>query len=196
MQKTNIRTASGQPIWYLYPEKTQILLEDIYAGQRNIRYSGQNLVSIMQHSAICTGLSQLYGYSVEEIAYCAAHDLHESYINDLPKGLKEVLPDYCAIEEKWEARVHTALGFTWPPTHAMQEKIKHVDIRALCVEMWIAGWDTWEPAINVANWFGGLPTSQELAVGNNILKPPAPIGTYIWKIILNALDNHIKHEPR
>ena len=160
MQQTHMRTASGQPIWYEDPSKTVVCWQDLAAGLvRQRRYAGALNWSIAQHLALCVELARLRGYSDRLVALCAAHDLHEAYTLDLPKGLKECLPGYWGIEAAWEKHVHQWLGLEVRPED--EALIKAVDVRALAVEMACLDWQDWEPAQGVLAASGGAVTEAE-----------------------------------
>jgi len=172
MQKTHMRTHSGEEIWYLEPHRTKIVPDDVYWGLKNqCRYGGQNEVSILAHLALGLDLCDHHGQTVLEKALFGMHDQHEGLVMDFPQGLKECLPDYKKlIENPWEEYFHREAGFTWPLTEEQVKAVKFIDIRSLVVEMWVAGWGEWDPAIVVANIFGGVPTEAELSIGRYHLK--------------------------
>ena len=172
MQKTPMRTHSGEPLWYLEPHRTRIVLDDLYWGLKNqCRYGGQNDVSILAHLALGLDLCDHHGQNVEEKAYFALHDQHEAHTLDIPQGMKECIPDYKQrIELPWEKHVHESQGLSGPPSEKTAKAVKYIDIRSLGVEMWVAGWGDWQPAIDLLNIFGGPPTGAELAIGRYHLK--------------------------
>jgi hypothetical protein len=168
LQKTHCRTKSGQDIWYEDPSKILILEDDMFEALKNSRrYSGQLDVTILQHLALCVYLANHYGCKPLETSYVAAHDLHEAYVNDIPKGLKECLPEYQKIETAWEDYVHKHLGLLYPLPKEIQTRVTFIDLRALCVEIWHGGWNQsnirqWNPIYRVALGTGGIPTEKEL----------------------------------
>ena len=166
-QKTPMRTATGEPIWVLEPEKTTVRWFDLKTALSNQRrYHGFLDWTIAQHLALCTRLAinepdtyaeeeeihdgmsldektSIYRRRAEMIAAAAAHDLQEAYVMDLPKGLKECCPNYQVIENRWEKHVHESLGLK----HGVfTDFVKKIDLRALAIELQLLGWEGWEPA--------------------------------------------------
>lgn len=165
-QTREARTFSGQPIWYERPEETKIVLVDIRSGLfHEARYAGQlghHRVSVLEHSVVVTRLCQVD----EARPYAAAHDAHEAYVKDIPTGLKQLLPEYRRIEDKWEEHVHRALGLEWPVPPEIRAEVKRADRRAAAVEMTLGGWRPgWAPADRA-----DPPTDAELAVGSAVLQ--------------------------
>lgn len=137
--KPDMTTHSGEPMWFQEPEKTKINYNDIkFAIKRLARYNCQYDVLLYQHLYLCGRLSEHY-YPGEILtkAYCVSHDLHETYIGDLPTGLKKYLPDFQYIEQLWELHVHEQIGI--PLYHCPHEKVKFIDRRALALEMYYIG---------------------------------------------------------
>lgn len=182
LQKRINRTASGQPILYRDPSQTKIVEQDIYLGLKNeCRYNGQLEVPVLFHTALCCVLDSQHNI---RSVHVALHDMHEAYVKDIPAGLKDCLPDYQIIEKLWHDYVHHCFGIT-PDDKDVY--VKYIDIRALCVEMWVGLWGDWEPAQIVANKFGGCPTKQELKLYQEILnKSPQEQ----WTDILNVIKTN------
>jgi hypothetical protein len=129
-------TASGAEIDYLRPELTKIVLEDcLLPLSRMGRYAGLIPVTVLEHLALCVELAKYHSLDDVEVALCAAHDLHEAIMVDLPTPLKALLPDYRAIEDRWEAHVHRQLGLPWPRSEKQVKRVHFIDARAAVVEM-------------------------------------------------------------
>ena len=168
LQKTAMRTYSGQPIDYRNPQQTEVLWDDLEVGMRKLRYAGHLNFPISRHLLLCVYLAKIYRdhggapLTHRERALIGAHDLHESYVMDIPKGLKECLGEaYAVIEAAWEEHVHRELGL-WPITQAERDLAKHYDTRALALEMHFLGWCDWAPGIEVLDATGGAPTDAEI----------------------------------
>lgn len=130
------RTSTGQPIDYSNPSLTEVLWDDIEVQlDREVRYGGARDINVLTHSALCVELGKAYGLPKPALGYIAAHDLHEYVVGDVPSALKALLPEYHRIEELWAAHVHTSLGLAWPVSPELAAVVKHVDRRALVVEM-------------------------------------------------------------
>lgn len=132
----DICMASGEPVWFLYPERTRVLAADLRVHlPRVIRYNGALPWSDLQHLALCVGLADLLGFPTSARPYIAAHDLHEAVVGDLPTHLKRLVPAYKDIEHAWEAHVHRSIGLEWPVPEDIAWSVKRIDQVALCVEM-------------------------------------------------------------
>lgn len=122
---------SGVEIDYLNFDNTPIHESDLYRGVcGEHRYLNAIPVPLILHLALCADLAKLRGYSIAEVAACAAHDLHEVYFRDLPTGLKDLCPDYARIEKLGEASVFRRLNLDGVD----KSRIKHIDSLALIVE--------------------------------------------------------------
>lgn len=174
---------SGMPIDFDYPEEAVVVWEDLFTISSNIRrYNGCIDCTLLSHHALCTVLARAQ-YGVDDllaIAYAAAHDLHECYIGDVNGNLKKRLPDFQAIESKWEQAVHNTIGLPWDqrPTN----KVKFVDLRALLVESRELGYKGYQ---RISTWLDSEPTELEVDLFNYIqaLTPEDQ-----WAIVMDAIE--------
>jgi hypothetical protein len=139
------------------------------------RYAGQLPVSGLHHAVICGLLAELYYPDQPMIrCYAVAHDVHECYWPDQIQPMKRLIPELKKYEKPWEAHVHTELDLAWPRDTATETAIKHIDNRAVAVEV-----ATWHHPRR--EWFypahGGEPTAEERAVGAAVVGVP-PIRLY------------------
>jgi len=92
-----INALSGAVIDYRNPQNSVFTLEDIAAGLSNeCRFAGQldKFYSVAQHSILVLALAP------RELAiHALMHDASEAFMKDIPKPLKNMLPDYEKIEE-------------------------------------------------------------------------------------------------
>ena len=160
-QVTESRTFTGQEISYWSPEAMEVLWLDLKVGMREVRYCGQLGTApwtVAHHLALCGRLAPA---DSRIRALAVAHDLHEAYVKDLPKGLKECLGStYATIEGYWEQHVHRELGL-WPISPTEATEVKRIDVRALALEMSLLGWHEWPPARRVLDASGGPITETE-----------------------------------
>lgn len=143
MKYPDMTTICGHWIYFDKPEEATIDLEDLRIHTSNIcRYNGAIDWKLQQHLMLCLLLAQHYApirlreqkpteHKIQ-IAFAAAHDLHEVYVTDLVSGLKRHLPDYRAMEALWENRVHESLGL--PLCYRNEDFVKYIDMRALAIE--------------------------------------------------------------
>ena len=119
---------SGNYFNFENPEDSNYTMDDIAHGlSMTCRFSGQSnfFYSVAEHSVY---VSQLVP---PELALDALmYDAAEAFICDMPKPLKEMLPDYQAIEKKVEFAIAEKFGLRWP----MPREIKLADIQMLRAE--------------------------------------------------------------
>lgn len=113
-------THSGLHFDLIDPQPDMIDVVDIIKGlSRESRFSGQTKIfySVAQH---CTLASEIVP---EEFAFEALmHDASEAYIKDIPRPLKQILPDYRLVEARIEAVIRDRFGLpaaqSYPVTQA------------------------------------------------------------------------------
>lgn len=148
---------SGNYFSYECPHDSAWTLEDIAHGlAMTCRFGGQarSYYSVAEHSVY---VSQLVP---PELAWDALmHDAAEAFICDMPKPLKEMLPDYKRIEKHVESAITERYGLINP----MPREIKMADIQMLRAEQvqimrnnddWHWTFDVPQPDITIA---GMLP---------------------------------------
>lgn len=118
-----ILTHSGHYFSFLTPEDCPFTLVDIAHGLSNIcRFGGQchRFYSVAEHSVHVASLVR------PELRWAALmHDAAEAFVGDMPKPLKEMLPDYQAIEKRVETVI--AKRFRLSTVEMMDPAIKHAD---------------------------------------------------------------------
>lgn len=119
---------SGEYFDFLAPENSIFTIEDVAQGlSQTCRFAGQSsrFYSVAEH---CVHMS----YAVPpEHAYAALmHDATEAFIGDMSKPLKDLLPEYKAIETRIEAVVFDRFSVPTP----FDPCIKEFDIQMLATE--------------------------------------------------------------
>jgi hypothetical protein len=124
----SIITRSGLYFDFIDPQPDQIRVDDLAWGQAyTCRFGGQSLgfYSVAQHAVL---VSQV----VPEEHKLAAlmHDAAEAYTGDMVGPLKQLCPDFKAIEKRVEAAIFAKFGIALP----LDPSIKHADLRLLRTE--------------------------------------------------------------
>ena len=154
-------TVSGHPIRFAHPECTPVEWVDIYTQlSREPRYSGVHAWTVLDHLVLCVELGRARGLHDAVLGYLATHDAAEYVLKDLHPRLKDLLPEYRGLEERWSAHVHRSLGLVWPLPQRLALIVKYFDKRALVTEMVALG----DRRSHVAENVWGLCTLAESAV--------------------------------
>lgn len=162
---------SGQRVYYLDPQRTTVLAEDLFRGLRNQRrFQGHLDVSVLAHLALCTMLAEARFKKARpddaalKIAACSMHDAHEAYFPDLTRPLKGLVPGWKDHEARWEAHVHQSLGIPWPLPSSIHAFVKEIDNRAVVAEV-----TAWEHPLAETEFYpfhGGPPSDSERDLGS------------------------------
>ena len=125
---TKILTYTGKSLDYLNPSEDQIDILDIaYGLSREARFNGQTdkFYSVAQHSYICSMLVPRE-YAKEALL----HDATEAYMKDIPRPLKNLLPDYKHLEYNLETVIRRKFGLP----EIKSEAVKRADLILLLTE--------------------------------------------------------------
>ena len=137
-----IETFSGIQFWSLDPKREDVKIEDIAHSLCHLcRFAGHSktFYSVGRHSENCRrvaerltrDLSLSDSYRLQLLALI--HDAAEAYIGDLPRPIKQFIPQFKEIEQSVEAIVYEALGIE-PPTEDEARFVKNIDNYMLCIE--------------------------------------------------------------
>lgn len=175
-------TRSGELVRLDRPDLTTVYAEDLFDGlARQRRWLGMLDVTVLQHLALCVVLARdVHELGPFEVAWCAAHDLHEAYTQDLIRpwkklalGATNVGALLADIERGWAEHVHESIGLAPPPDHAAADPVRLIDARSVACE--VVG--ERHPR---SNWYldrtrGGPPSVVELEAweGVRVLSPRA-----------------------
>jgi uncharacterized protein len=123
-----ILTATGRHFSYLDPRPEDIHILDIAQGLAcESRYNGhtRSFYSVAQHA---WHASQIVPR--EHALEALLHDATEAYCKDIPRPLKELLPDYQEIEERVDGTIRAAFGLQG----SMHPAVKNADLVLLATE--------------------------------------------------------------
>jgi len=112
-----IETISGIRVNILNPDPDTIIIEDIaHALSHLCRFGGHTptLYSVAQHSVLCESVAP------DKDKYAALmHDATEAYLIDLPSPIKQLFPEYIAIENNFLQVIAKKFEFEYPLSPAV-----------------------------------------------------------------------------
>lgn len=132
-------TATGREIDPADPCLADICIEDIaYGLAKEERFDGNTIVpySVAQHSVHVANLIAAGWKNCEPsrglVAAGLLHDAAEAYLGDVVTPLKQVLPDYRALEARWEQVIFDRFGLD--PRLGSGPAVKEADTAMLYCE--------------------------------------------------------------
>lgn len=153
-----IRTHSGIYVNVFEPKPEMFCIEDIaHALAHQPRFGGHlpQFYSVAQHSVMCLFSAKQGGLDKLAQFDCLMHDCSEAYLMDLPKPIKEKIPQYKEIEDNLMKVLADVFHFNYP----LRQTVKSVDAMMLQVE-----WENLMLADNHQNscWAPSLAKAQFL----------------------------------
>lgn len=126
--KPEIMLSNGQYFNFKRPHLAVFSIDEIAHALSNLcRFTGQckRFYSVAQHSVIVS-----YLVPPEHALWGLLHDAPEAFLGDVASPLKQLLPDYKAIEKKVEKAIFAKLGLVG----SMPTSVHHADLLALRLE--------------------------------------------------------------
>lgn len=124
MSSTSIRVfPSGTLVDLANPNPDDISLGDIVHHLSHCnRFSGGTRIpySVAEHSVLVCRILMLSRMPASVCWAGLMHDAAEAYLGDVSTPLKSMLPEYLALEQKWEEAIGKKFGFT-PGLHVVKE---------------------------------------------------------------------------
>ncbi len=123
-----MQTATGRQFWPMDPRPNEVFIEDIaHALSMICRFGGHCLrfYSVAEHSVLLARSA-----SPEFKRWALLHDAAEGYLVDIVRPVKQMLPEYAAME----ARVMRAIELRFDLHLGMPAQVKALDRRILMDE--------------------------------------------------------------
>ena len=123
-----IQTYTGKKFYFLNPIVDSVCIEDIAHALSNIcRYTGhtKEFYSVAQHSVLAVD-----NVPYEDSLAALLHDATETYLTDISKPLKTLLPQYRELEDK----VHKVISEKFGLPNKLPDSVKEADLRLLATE--------------------------------------------------------------
>lgn len=150
---STFKTFSGDYIDLLKPDPSLMKLPDIATALSRIcRFGGHcpKFYSVAEHCILATQLAIADGVRGNTLRAVFLHDATEAFLGDMIKPLKNLLPEYSLIEDRFEQAIEQEFNISF---RCYQETVKHYDRTMLKAEKRIM----WPDDSSEWTGFNGLP---------------------------------------
>lgn len=123
---TFIETYTGRAFWPLHPTVEALSVIDIaHALSNQCRYSGHVkwFYSVAQHCVLLAKWLQERGGSPEDCLQILMHDAPEAYLVDIPRPVKQYMPQYRVWDKAINDKVREWMGWSDKPMPTMQDEL-------------------------------------------------------------------------
>lgn len=130
---SKIQTYTGLAFDYLNPSPEMVDIRDIAHSLATApRFNGHLSVgiSVAGHCVTCAEALRGLGYSYDICLQALLHDASEAYIGDIPKPLKELLPEARVIE----GNIHEVIAKALESPYPFHEAVHKIDVAAMVKE--------------------------------------------------------------
>lgn len=121
-----IETYTGRAFWPLKPTAEALSVIDIaHALSNQCRYSGHvgYFYSVAQHSCLLAKWLADNGGSPQDCLQMLMHDAPEAYLVDVPRPIKQYMPDYRQWDYDLNSVIRQWMGWADLPIPAMQDEL-------------------------------------------------------------------------
>ncbi|MDO6628734.1 MULTISPECIES: hypothetical protein [Bacillus cereus group] len=128
---------SGRRFYPMNPRPEDVTVLDIaHSLSRMPRYAGhlEKFYTVGEHSLYCYWIAKKLGFSPLIQMYCLMHDASESIVCDLPRPLKDQVPEYKKIEDGIMSTIWDMVGIPHP-TKEDYHIVKKIDNTILIFEL-------------------------------------------------------------
>jgi hypothetical protein len=98
-----IEISSGEVLDISFPQLSKVTVKDIYVSLSKLcRFNGHcsEFYSVADHSINCVLAARHLGLDFNTTRLCLCHDFSEIILGDIPNPARQLLPDYCKLENE------------------------------------------------------------------------------------------------
>jgi len=142
-----IKVASGKYVNVAFIGPDDIDIESIAQSlAMTTRFRGHipRFYSVAEHSLHCMWTANRFGVPRTALLAILMHDAAEAYIGDLPKPLKQLVPDFVALENQIHRAIGAKYGIDFELHHATVKRFDNMLLKAERMAFWPDDHSEWE----------------------------------------------------